>query len=183
MAFRATSYGPSVAKILGMDGDGLRPMPLAPAGVSCPAAVAALKGRKSRDMFPDSRVPDGAMAGLYLYFSALDTAHSIAQDLETRDGSFWHGIMHRQEPDESNAAYWFRRVGNHAIFTALHKHAAALGFNTGVEWNPFQFIDFCESARRKPGSADEDLAMRVQLVEWQLLFDHCACPGNGKAGK
>ncbi len=71
------------------------------------------------------------MAGLYLYFSCLDQAHSIAQNIATAEGSFWHGIMHRQEPDAGNASYWFSRVGRHPIFPALHREAAALGLTFG----------------------------------------------------
>ena len=114
------------------------------------------------------------MAGLYLYFSCLDDAHTIAQSIQTPDGSFWHGIMHRQEPDAGNAGYWFRRVGKHAIFPDLRTAAEKLGYPSGASWDPFAFIDACEEARRCPGSARELLMQRVQLAEWQLLFDHCA---------
>ena len=114
------------------------------------------------------------MAGMYLYFSCLDEAHSIAQELESADGSFWHGIMHRQEPDAFNSGYWFRRVGNHPVFPALLAEARRLGYNTGKVWDPLGFIDFCEAARRNPGSEEEGLAKQVQLAEWQLLFIHCS---------
>ena len=124
-------------------------------------------------MFPASRAPEAAMAGLWLYFSCLDEAHTLAQAVETPDGSFWHGIMHRQEPDAGNAAYWFRRVGRHAIFPALRNAASGLGYQCGPSWDPFTFIDACEEARRKPGPDQEVLMRRVQLAEWQLLFEHC----------
>ncbi len=42
--------------------------------------------------------------------------------------------------------------------------------------DPFAFIDFCEQARRRPGSESEQLALRIQLAEWQILFDYCAGP-------
>jgi hypothetical protein len=159
-----------------MDGDGLRPMPLAPVSGNWAsnAARAELKRRKARDLFTNSVSPEGALAGLYLYFSCLEEAHSIAQDLNTREGSFWHGIMHRQEPDAGNAAYWFRQVGSHPIFPALQFEANKARFVTGAEWDPFAFIDFCEAARVRGGSHEEDIAMQVQLAEWQLLFDYCA---------
>jgi hypothetical protein len=118
------------------------------------------------------------MAGLYLYYSCEEEAHVMAQDLNTPEGNFWHGIVHRQEPDAFNSGYWFRQVGNHAIFPALRAEAKQLGFDTGnhihTTWDPTKFIDYCESARTRPGSDEERLAMQIQLVEWQLLFDYCA---------
>ena len=123
------------------------------------------------------------MAGLYLYFSCLDEAHSLAQEIPTAEGSFWHGIMHRQEPDAGNSSYWFGRVGKHAIFPQLRREAASLGLEFGPEWDPFRFIEYCEQARRKPGSEEERIALHVQRAEWQLLFDYCAArePASVKA--
>ena len=118
------------------------------------------------------------MAGLYSYFSCLDESHKIAQDLDTPEGTFWHGIMHRQEPDAANAAYWFRHLSKHAVFPALRDEARHQRFDMGAEWDPFAFIDFCESARVRPGSDEEQMAMQVQLAEWQLLFDYCAGDGE-----
>jgi hypothetical protein len=174
MEFRASDYGTEVAGILGLDGAGLRPMPLAPAGCCSEEARAELKRWKASDLFPKAVSPEGALAGLFLYFSCLDEAHKIAQDLDTQEGSFWHGIMHRQEPDASNAAYWFRQVGKHAVYPDLRGEAHKKRFDTGKEWDPCQFIDFCEASRVRPGSYEEEIAKQVQLTEWQLLFDYCA---------
>ncbi len=174
MEFKASGYGTDPARILSLDGDGGRPMPLAAAGCVSAAAREELKRWTAQSLFPQAHSPEGAMSGLYLYFSCFDEAHLIAQDLDTADGSFWHGIVHRQEPDPGNSAYWFRRAGKHPIFPALRDEARRRGFDTGKEWNPFAFIEFCESARLGPGSDEEGIAMQVQLVEWQLLFDHCA---------
>ncbi|HVW85438.1 MAG TPA: hypothetical protein VHB50_12195 [Bryobacteraceae bacterium] len=174
MDFRASDYGNDVARILALDGGGARPMALAPSGCVSSEARAALKKWTARELFPHAFSPEGALSGLYLYFSCLDEAHSIAQDLATSEGSFWHGIMHRQEPDPGNAAYWFRRVGKHPVFPALHDEAHRIRFDTGREWDPFEFIEFCEASRARPGSEEERIAMHVQLSEWQLLFDYCA---------
>ena len=131
-------------------------------------------------MFPDSRAPEAALAGLWLYFSCFDRAHSIAQEISGPDGSYWHGILHRQEPDAGNAAYWFRRVGDHPVFRPLWESAAdvigaaAVKFRLKEAWDPFAFIDFCQDARQHPGSEAERVAREIQRAEWQLLFDHCA---------
>lgn len=174
MHFRASDYGAEVARILGLDGSGLRTMPLAPLKCSSAEARAELNGLKASDLFPSAESSEGALAGLYLYFSCLDEAHKIAQDLNTQEGSFWHGIMHRQEPDAANAGYWFRQVGRHPIFPELRFEAHKAGFDTGTDWDPFAFIEFFEAARVRPGSPEENLARQVQLIEWQLLFDYCA---------
>jgi hypothetical protein len=40
-----------------------------------------------------------------------DKAHTIAQDIPTRDGSWVHAWLHRKEGDEGNAHYWYSRAG------------------------------------------------------------------------
>jgi hypothetical protein len=114
-------------------------------------------------------LPPACAAGLWLRFDFLDEAHAISQDLETADGSFWHAIMHRREPDAWNSKYWWRRVGAHPVLKQLAEQAPALGYNYT---NPFDFVDFCERVRGT-GSAEEEIAKRVQQLEWHLLFDHC----------
>jgi hypothetical protein len=179
-AFQSTVYGTEVEAILALDGHGTRPMPLAKGSPLRPA-IDALAGRKAHELFPGARSPEAALSGLYLYFCAYDKSHSLSQDIPSAEGSFWHGIMHRQEPDPGNSGYWFRRVGQHPIFPELRDAAAAIleqhpgtKFHVKGMWDPFAFIDYCEEARRKPGSTDEETAMAIQLAEWQLLFDYCA---------
>jgi hypothetical protein len=180
MVFDPNSYGTEVARILALDGDGRRPMPLAISGQGSSKARAALNGKRGRDLFADGRAPDAALSGLWLYFSFFVEAHEIAQDIETPDGSYWHAILHRQEPDAANSRYWFRRVGRHPIFPALCDEAETIlsgnqaKFAPPAQWDPFAFIDFCECARLRPGSPDEEAARAIQLAEWQLLFNHCA---------
>ena len=54
-------------------------------------------------------------SGLLLWNDALDESHNISQGLGDQTGSYWHGIMHRREPDYPNSKYWFGRVGTHPI--------------------------------------------------------------------
>ncbi|MEZ5351079.1 MAG: hypothetical protein R2762_00450 [Bryobacteraceae bacterium] len=132
-------------------------------------------------LFPGARSPVGAHCGLYLYQNDLDRAHTIAQELHTPEGSFWHGIVHRREPDPGNASYWFRRTGPHPVFPALRAAVMDLaaahhtaGFVIGPDWDPYAWIRFWESARVRPDSADWRLATAIQRVEWEVLFDYCA---------
>ncbi len=39
------------------------------------------------------------LAGLWLYHNFLDESHALSQDIATPTGSYWHGLMHRREPD------------------------------------------------------------------------------------
>ena len=176
MRFDPQAYGAEVAAILAQDGDGTRPMPLAKGRCSSTGALKLLTAANARTLFPNSRAPEAAFAGLYLYFSCRDEAHALAQEIPTAEGSFWHGIVHRQEPDPENSSYWFRRTGVHPVFSALRDEAAAAGIDFGRRWDPLAFLQFCERARRDPGSEDERRALAVQLAEWQLLFQYCAAP-------
>jgi len=178
MGFDPNLYGADVAALLALDGSGERLMPLAGGTCSSTEAERRLAGLPARTLFPEGRAPEAARAGLYLYFSCLDAAHEIAQGIAAAEGSFWHAIMHRQEPDAGNSGYWFGRVGSHPIFPALRARAVELAAPSGIAipdpWDPFAFIDLCERARRQPGSALERTARAIQLAEWQLLFDYCA---------
>ncbi len=150
--FRAADYGAEVASILGLGGDGER-----------------LRTASAAGLFAGAGAPEAALSGLYVYFSCFEEAHGIAQDIATAEGSYWHAIVHRQEPDAGNAAYWFRQVGAHAIFPALARAAGQDG-----PWDPLAFIELCEQARRQAGSEIEARARAIQRAEWQLLFDYCA---------
>ncbi len=109
-------------------------------------------------------------AGLWLRFDFLDESHSICQTAEgVPDYDFWHAIMHRREPDAFNSKYWWRRVGAHPVLEQLRERAPEVGY---AYTTPEEFVDFCEKVR-DTGSTDEELANRVQQLEWQLLFDHC----------
>ncbi len=119
---------------------------------------------------------------LWLRFNYLDESHKISQDVETPEGSFWHGILHRREGDFDNAKYWFRRVGTHPVFASLCRAAAELAaaapearaaFLAGQKiWDPFAFVDLCAAAVRGQAKCLA-LCEDVQRREWELLFDYC----------
>src|SRR5579862_2756996 len=165
MKFDARAYGEGVAKILALDGDGARLMPLVRGAASSEAV--RLIGEKRGELFGGARSPSAALAGLYLYFGGWEEAHSIAQEIETADGSYWHAIVHRQEPDAGNSGYWFRRVGRHSIFPALLEEAERIaaerpgaGLRLTREWDPFAFVEVC--GRAEKGSEAELAAREIQ---------------------
>lgn len=164
--FRTDQYPVEVARILAAGGGGTSLMPL---------VRDAHSSIELRDTVKRLAVSQSVKAGLYLYCSCWDDAHTTADAVENSDGYFWHAIVHRQEPDPSNSAYWFRKTGDHSIFPKLAEEATALGYSTNHPatrtWDPFRFIEYCDVAAT--GSPEENLAMKVQQAEWQLLFDHC----------
>jgi hypothetical protein len=161
--FRTDHYPAEVARILALAGGGMRLMPLVREAGCSP---------ELRDAVKRLAMSESLKAGLYLYCACWDEAHTTADAVEDPDGYFWHAIVHRQEPDPGNSAYWFRKTGDHPIFPKLAEEAAVCGYRSSRTWDPFHFIEFCDAAGT--GSSQKLVAMKVQLVEWQLLFDHCA---------
>jgi len=181
MKFDSTAYGPMVAAILALDGNGDRLMPLASGRCSSTEALTRIEAATPSSLFPNSRAPQAALSGLYLYFSCRDRSHEVAQSLDSSDGAYWHGIVHRQEPDPGNARYWFRRVGSHPIFHDLALAARQIAerfpaahVSLDLQWDPIRFVDICEQALQKSGSPLARMALELQRAEWQLLFNYCA---------
>lgn len=131
----------------------------------------------------DPSMADACLAGLWLLYDFLDESHEISQSLHHSTGSYWHGIMHRREPDYSNAKYWFGNAGQHAVFDSLASRAREIAVSYGAlnearqvtensDWDPFQFVDWCQTAASRGGDLEEFCRL-VAIAEWQLLFDHC----------
>ena len=181
--FDAQAYGPAFAPLLAID----RRRPL-DAGSPNDATRANLESLSIEQAFAHEKLVDGDMAAcclsaVWLLHDFLDASHHLSQEIATPSGSFWHGIMHRREGDLANAKYWFRRVGQHPVLEALGQRAAELAATRGEEraatklisggvWEPFEFVDLCESAVRGHTNT-EDLCRDIQQTEWELLFDHC----------
>ncbi|MCA9121989.1 MAG: hypothetical protein H6822_26375 [Planctomycetaceae bacterium] len=181
-SFDSAAYGASAEALIGSaDLCELGP------GIQNRSATPALRALDDSLLFGGKSVSDRDMAascisGLWLLHNFLDASHTISQDIHTTTGSYWHGIMHRREPDFSNAKYWFRRVGDHEIFPSLNAAAAEIARNSTTDdrsqfltkqraWDPFAFIDLCELATL--GKTDETLPRSIAQLEWQMLFDFC----------
>ncbi len=131
------------------------------------------------------------VAAAYLYLDHWDTAHRLAQNLPTAEGSYWHAIIHRREPDYWNSKYWFRQVGDHPIFPELAEAVRALPqaetlaaivqkVTANGRWDPFAFVDACEQASQQ-GDAMVQACEQIQMVEFQLLFKYCYQRATGTA--
>ncbi len=154
-----------------------------------------LEGMNEADLLEGMTLKDPASAkaiksGLLLWNDATHASHELSQGIESETGSYWHGIMHRREPDFPNAKYWFRRVGDHPIFPALREQALGVfgektdsseyartmhaQIESQPKWDPYAFIDMCEEAVRQPQRhADAaSLLEAVQLREIELLLTH-----------
>ncbi|VTU01080.1 Hypothetical conserved protein OS=uncultured planctomycete GN=HGMM_F07G10C08 PE=4 SV=1 [Gemmataceae bacterium] len=147
--------------------------PTAPLGPGEPVASARAKlaalTDESLGAVADRDMAACCRSGLWLAFNYLDESHTISQDVGTTTGSFWHAIMHRREPDAWNSKYWWNRVGPHPVLALLREQAPTVGYTFTT---PEAFVDFCEKVRGT-GSGEEELAQRVQMLEWRLLFDWC----------
>ena len=178
--FDPAAYGPAFAALL-------RDAPLQPLGPgrADPARRPALAALAD-DAFGPRPVADRNMAAacraaMWLLFDFLDESHTISQGIHTPEGSYWHALLHRREPDFSNSAYWFRRVGMHAVFEPLRVEAARLAADAPpaatfltrqAKWDPFAFGDLCEASLADKAPC-EALCRSIQQCEWRLLFDYC----------
>ena len=132
---------------------------------------------------------DAMLAGLWLWFDRLDPAHAIVQSMDNATGSFWHAILHRREKDFSNSKYWFARCRQHPANATLAVQSGALINSHPADksilkltiggWNADAFVDLVEQIHDRPDDSRFRLAIALQKLEWQLLFDHCARSAAG----
>jgi len=140
------------------------------------------------------------LSGLYLCNASLDKSHTLAQGVHDETGSYWHGIMHRMEPDYDNSRYWFRRTGRHPVFRRLTERTAEYLNEPGVmppagtaagkalaqlasrdSWDPFLWIDIVAAqAGGRLGEEGLSAVLHIQWIELTELLDYSyrACFGK-----
>ena len=154
-------------------------------------ALACLRQAEEVGGFAQATVKDRGFAscclsGLWLRFGYLEESHRLSQEIDTSTGSYWHGIMHRREPDFGNAKYWFHRVGEHEIFGTLltevrriAREAAEISESWSRQllrasrWDPHAFVDHCAAVYRSSAeSGEREFCRKVAELEWMLLFGY-----------
>ena len=133
---------------------------------------------------------------LYHNNDDLDAAHQICQDVGNTSSlpeiSYWHGIIHRREPDFNNARSWFQRSQDlqandtlyHAIYNLLQRaiqmpdygnaREIALQFLKHLQnqetWDALYFLNLCETQSQNKDPHLEKLLEDIQAIEFQTLF-------------
>jgi hypothetical protein len=161
-------------------------LPLSKADLIEHPQLDSIARQPSHMLFPGGRDPEAAHSGLLLLLGGWEQSHEIAQTIDRLEGSYWHAIIHRAEPDTGNAGYWFRRVGPHPIFEELRRGAAEIvkqnpsaRWNAPAPWNPFEFAEFYAKALAKKDSPQYRVAAAIHSLEWRLLFEWCAANTGG----
>ena len=179
MPFRSNIHSEPVADILSKYPD-LR-LPLLRSEALRLPECKSLARAPADHLFPGARDPKAAQSGLLLLLGGWEESHRLSQDLTGAEGSYWHAIVHRLEPDYGNAGYWYRRVGVHPIYADLQLRAAKIASEQAdalwpvpEPWDPAEFLKLCEAGRVKRGGWQEHLALGIQQAEWECLFSWCA---------
>ncbi len=182
------NYGPAAKELIARAAEAKRPQTLIFATPDA-GAEPALRAMTDQTISKNRRVrmPHDAQAlqaALWLLFDFMKESHDISQAIATPSGSYWHGILHRREPDAFNAKYWMARVGEHPIFSELRddatviaareaggKHGHVFDKLTAMKttWDAAWFTDFCCSEAEPPV---KELLLEIQRREWALLFDY-----------
>ena len=186
----AVTYAPAIAEVIEKLETG-NPLPrLAPQEAWSTELTDVLEATSLDELFQGESLKNttfgnATKSGLLLWNDALNESHTISQELENQTGSYWHGIMHRREPDYSNSKYWFGRVGTHPIFPQLRERAMAIfketsnpsdalgriaaAIEAAENWDAYQFIDWCQAAENGTDDVTRFL-QQVQAEEIKLLL-------------
>jgi NADH:ubiquinone oxidoreductase subunit F (NADH-binding) len=159
-----------------------------------PAAKMMLESLSPRDLIEGPIISaedaDAVMAGLWLRHDWLNESHKISRRIDNATGSFWHAIMHRREGDFSNSKYWYHKAGEYPLFKTLAVRASEVinpfpadksvfRITNGV-WNSAAFVDLVEQVHDQPRDPRHGIAIALQQLEWNTLFQHCTRAASGR---
>jgi len=121
---------------------------------------------------------------ILLWHDHLEPSHCLSQDKHNPDGSLVHAIMHRREPDYSNAKYWWRSTGEHVCFPDIaSKVEPLLSDDPDLasqilpkgNWDSHAFTDAVSAGIREPAdSPRHQLLKEVQRAETDAVLEYLA---------
>ncbi len=144
---------------------------------------------------PESFSGNLVLAALMDKNDDLESCHKICQEAGQDDvcGNYWHGIVHRREPDFENARGWFRRAYGLPAYEEIYAgvlgvlqrvlqvpeygeaRERALGFMQHLRvqgsWDPIYLVDLCEACMERGSASESKMLEEVQKVEFEVLFD------------
>lgn len=136
-----------------------------------------------RELFHPEKIKDenfasAVVSGLLIWNDCEEEAHSLAQNIPTSEGSYFHAIIHRREPDIWNSGYWFGKVGEHPVFPLIYDFIAQ-NFSENLKsrilkkdrWDPELFNKVVEEAQKTGNPADSELT-KIQHAELLFLIAH-----------
>lgn len=149
-------------------------------------SLSALNG-KIDDLFAQHGRPRKAeliRSLILLWHDHLEPSHCISQDEHNPDGSLVHAIMHRREPDYSNAKYWWRSTGDHVCFPDIATKAEPLVDSDQAladqivsdgNWDSYGFTDAVAKGIREPAdSPRHQLLKEIQRAETDAVLEYLA---------
>ena len=74
----------------------------------------AMKLSVAEDSEPPEGLSDELRSLWYTKKGEWDAAHDIAQEIDTKMGSWIHALLHLIEGDQGNAGYWYAHAGKPA---------------------------------------------------------------------
>ena len=133
---------------------------------------------------------------LYQKNDDLDAAHQICQWVGESSSlpeiSYWHGIIHRREPDIHNARNWFQKAqglaANDVLYQAIYSHLqraiqipnygeardTAYQFRQHLQnhgtWDALYFLNLCELYLQNKDPNLQKLLEDIQAIEFKTLF-------------
>jgi hypothetical protein len=121
---------------------------------------------------------DATVSGLLLWNDCEQEAHTLAQNIDTPEGSYFHAIIHRREPDIWNSDYWFKRTGAHPVFPLIYDFVKKSAPENTIKkilktssWEPEVFNKAVEEAQNTGNTVDSDL-IKIQHAELLFLIAH-----------
>lgn len=70
---------------------------------------------------PRDKWPEALKALWYAANGNWEASHDIAQEMHSALGSWIHAYLHRQEGDDFNSGYWYRKAGRKVCLSTLEE--------------------------------------------------------------